>query len=117
MFVFGDPEQMAQFYIDSAMGIKGPKVPEVPFDDLGEAEQKAAFTYIYIAYRTALMDSADDAVVELLRDFYDKLFVQLAQAQPSFVEAVRSYRHVFLPSHEKDNINKYRVLAGVPPLP
>ena len=61
------------------------------------------------------MDQADDEVLELLGDYYDELFVKLAQAQPSFVKAVQTSRHAFLPNYEKDNINKYRLLAGLPP--
>lgn len=115
MFFFGDADQLAQFYLDSAAADDGPSVPDLPFEDLNETQQKIIFTYAYRAYRTALDDYAEDSVLSKLSNYYDEMFVQLASAQPDFVKAVDNNRHVFLPDYSIENVNKYRVMAGLPP--
>ena len=117
MFFFGDPIQMAQFYIDSANADDGPTLPDVHFEQMSPSDQGVAFTYAYRAYRNALSDQAEQQTLDILQQYYDEMFIRYAAARPEFIQAVDNYRHVFLPNYDKDNVNKYRELAGLPALP
>lgn len=116
MFIFGDARQLADSYVDSAVAGDGPDIPDVPFEELSKEDQLVAFTYIYSAYKAALIDEIDsDAIATLMKD-YDDMFMKLVKAQPDFAERVGQNRHRFLPDYTAGTVNKYRMMAGLPPI-
>lgn len=115
MFVFGDPSTIADLYIESARRVEGPDLPDVPFEELNELQQKAEFTYIYMAYKAALRDGVEGERLDAIMRVYDLTFHKLAKAQDGFVQAVNGNRHVFLPDWSEETVSKYRMLAGLEP--
>ena len=117
MFFFGDPVQMAQFYLDSAIADDGPTLPQTPFEQLSPAQQGVAFHVRLSCIQDCL------CTMELKRKLWrswSSITITCSSSmlrRPEFAQAVDNHRHVFLPEPEKSNINKYRKLAGLPALP
>jgi hypothetical protein len=113
MFFFGDPEETARMYWEEAGRITGPALPQAPLDELTEQELRNVLTYQRIAIKTAWGDGAADEVVDLMIEEYDRTFAQLASVSESFREAVRSGWHKVIGGFTRENLDKYKRLAGV----
>lgn len=114
MFFFGDPSDTAQLYWRQALGLKGPALPDVHFDDFeNEQDFKNCLTYLRIALEEAVASQAPTEVIEILTQEYDKFFAITAEKVESFREAVKQNRHRPTGGYEKENIEKYRRLAGI----
>lgn len=114
MFFFGDPSDTAQIYWQQALNVKGPALPDVHFDDYeNEQDFKNCLTYLRIALEKAVSDNAPVEVVKILAKEYDDFFVVTAEKVESFKNAVRENRHRPVGGYEKENIKKYKRLAGV----
>ena len=116
MFFFGDPEQTLQLYWENQLSKQGPGVADCYYDEMSEKELKDVFAYLYMTYSQALEDGVEDEVLVLIRREYDTVFQLMAEVVDGFRQRVDQKRHVFLPDHSKENINKYRKLAGLPVL-
>ena len=113
MFYFGRPEDTAQVYWENVVRESGPGMPEGHYDEMSIEELKIAFTYLYGAYRAAIDDGLDEDVVKYMMAQYDELFEILAIASDEFKEIVKNGRHMYLGGYTKENIAKYKKLAGV----
>ena len=124
MFLFGGANQIGQVYLDQACTVKSHKKVEITlgdefvdsFDSMDDELRRCCFTYVYLAYQTALEDGVDSESLSDLVDFYDKLFVKIAASSPRFCNMVDSGMHQFLPGFDIDTINKYRFFAGLAPV-
>ena len=116
MFYFGDHISTAELYLSAAQDRGGPEIPSLEFEELDEFQQGCALTFAYTAYRLALRDGAEEGVISILRDKYDEVFEKIAKAQPAFVTRLDQRRVKLLPDHSIATRNKYRKLAGLPPV-
>lgn len=107
MFFFGSPESTLELYLENSLALSGPDLPSRNFEELNNLQQKALFTYVYIAYADALNDGVDDEPLAAIMKLYDDLFYKLAKASPEFRDAVRSGRHNFLPDYSETTRAKY----------
>ena len=115
MFLFGDPLDAAKLIWARSMTTTGPAVSELPYDELEERELRSVLTYLYISVEEASREGVDDEVMQILIDEYDVAFKFLAEVSDRFREAVRTNRHVPVNGYNKENIQKYKRLAGVLP--
>ena len=113
MFYFGEPEEVAQTYIDSILGITGPKLPDLHYEEMDEQQLRNCFAYLYIATQRAIQEDAEQAVVDVLLEQYDAVFQLLAEASDEFREAVRGRRHRLVVAYTPENVRKYNKLAGI----
>ena len=113
MFYFGEPEGIAQTYIESTLGITGPKLPDLHYEEMEEQQLRNCFAYLYIATQRAIQEGAEQAVVDILLEQYDAVFQFLAEVSDEFREAVRSRRHRLVVPYTPENVRKYNRLAGI----
>ena len=88
MFLFGDPAEAAKMQVEMHLNSGGPRVPEVHFDEMEEQDLLNFMAYLYGALNSALLHGQDDAIVEVLREWYDELFVALLEASDMFRDNV-----------------------------
>lgn len=113
MFNFGDAEATAQLFWENALSETGPAIPDAPYDEMMEQDLRNVFAYLYMAVLRAQHEGAADDVVEILLKQYDEVFQALADASEAFREAVRTHRHRYIGGYTKENVKKYRDMAGV----
>ena len=113
MFHFGDPQETAKIFWENALRVQGPKVPDLPYDEMEEQDLRNVFTYLYMSAQEALNQGASEEVMAILIDQYDEVFQALAEASESFRNVVRYNQHVYVGGYSKENIKKYKQLAGV----
>jgi hypothetical protein len=113
MFFFGNPEDTAKMYWEEAGRLTGPAMPLAPLDELTEQELRNVLTYQRIAIRAAWDDGAADEVTELLIEQYDQTFAHLAMVSDEFRDAVEKGRHRVIGGFTRENLDKYRRLAGL----
>lgn len=111
MFNFGNPEDTAILFWNQSLGVKGPALPDLHFEEMGEKDLIFAFTYLYLALRTAYTDGAADEVIEILTEPYDEVFDLLCATSVDFREAVMNGHHHYLPGWYPDIIEKYQGIA------
>ena len=113
MFFFGNPDDNADLLVEEAKRTKGPNAPEVPLEEMEESDLRIAFTYLYMAVVQANRDMvAEDVFVALLTK-YDHVFSLLAERSDTFKATVDQGKHMWVLGHTKENIEKYRKLAGL----
>lgn len=113
MFFFGDSEATARLYIDNALAVTGPKVPDIHYDEMTEQELKNTFAYLYGALRTAYLDNAYPEVIAVITKDYDAVFQRVAEVSEDFRDVVARGRHMYLPDRSLDTVMKYKELAGL----
>ena len=112
MFFFGDPEDLATIYYDEALRGTGPRVADVSPDEMTEAELRVAVVYVRTAAQAAMDDQAEQAVVDILVDWYDAMLEALIGVDPKLRALILSNGHVYLGGYSKENIAKYKAMAS-----
>ncbi len=113
MFFFGDAEQTARLYIDNKLGQTGPVIPDVHYEEMEEQDLRYVFAYLYGAVKEAHRDGADAEVIAILTRDYDAVFKQLAEVSERFRDVVARGRHIYIPNRKRENVEKYKKLAGL----
>lgn len=113
MFYFGSPEDTADLFLKESLNGTGPAIPECHWDEMTEQDLLNAFTYLYRAVKLAYQGDAEDAVLEILVAQYDEAFEALAGVSERFRDAVRTGRHRLVLGVTREQVDKYRKLAGV----
>ena len=91
MFYFGNPEDIAESYITSALSSMGPKMMEGDLEELAEEDLAIAYVYTRLAFDSALnIDGAPQEVVDILMDKHDELFCHLVARHYTFREKFRN---------------------------
>jgi len=113
MFHFGSPEDTASIYWDKAVGVRGPKVPRRPVDEMSMNQLMNALVYARVAHSLAETDLQPRAVLDVLVAQYDEVFEALADVSPILKDCILENKHKYLGGYDKENIEKYRKLAGI----
>jgi len=113
MFFFGNPEDSARMYWDGTKGVTGPALPEIPLDEQTEQELRVSITYQRMAIKRAWHDGASEEIVNILLEEYDNTFAHLAAVSESFRDDVEKGRHRVIGGYTRENLDKYRRLAGL----
>ena len=111
MFNFGSPEDQAQVYIEAALGISGPTLPECPVNEMSLEEQRNAITYLYIALSAALREGADADVVSILEEQYKEAFQVRAAGDEDFRKAAAQGQGRPPGPATRERVNLYKRLA------
>ena len=88
MFLFGDPADAAKMQLDMYLNGTGPGVPDVHFDEMKEQDLRNVMAYIYAALDRGIQQGLDEAMLDVLREWYDEVFYALAEASEEFRQAV-----------------------------
>lgn len=113
MFQFGSPEDSAALYWNEALAGHGGELTPKPMDEMSLVELERAIVYARIALIKAWRDGVMEDFERPLLEQYDELFAYLAEVSPKFREAVRLGRHQVVGPYTRENIDKYKALAGV----
>ncbi|ADF42378.1 hypothetical protein S-CBS2_gp022 [Synechococcus phage S-CBS2] len=113
MFFFGNPEDSARMYWNEVKGVTGPALPEIPLDEQTEQELRVSITYQRMAIKKAWHDGASDEILGVLLEEYDNTFAHLAAVSESFRDDVEKGRHRVIGGYTRENLDKYRRLAGL----
>jgi hypothetical protein len=113
MFDFGDPVDTARISWDSALRVKGPKVPLVPYDEMTEPDLRNMLAYLHISIEEGLEADVSGAVMEILVAEYDQAFQVLAEGSDDFRDSVEAGRHFPATGVTPESVQKYRDLAGL----
>ena len=113
MFDFGDPLDTAKIAWDSALRVKGPKVPSASYDEMEEHDLRNMLAYLYISVQEGLEYDYSDTVMEILVSEYDQAFRVLAEGSDSFRDSVKAGRHFPATGVTPESIEKYNNLAGL----
>ena len=113
MFDFGKPEDTASLFTEESFRGKGPSLPDCPWREMEEKDLRNLFTYLYRAVRSAHEAGASDEVIEVLLLEYDEVFKALAETSTSFQQAVQNNKHQPVLGYTKEEVEKYRKLAGL----
>jgi len=109
LFHFGDPEDAARLQVNEYLNKVGPAVPDVHFEEMEEQDLRNAMAYIYGALRGAIRDGLDEAAIDVIREWYDEVFVALAESSERFRSNVLN--GFVLPPGGQPERKKYRELA------
>lgn len=113
MFQFGSPEDTADLLIKETVSGLGPALPDCHWEEMDEQDLRNAFTYLYKCVRAAYYGDVADEVLDVLIAEYDEVFAALAAASDDFKEAVRTSRHQPVLGVNREQVDKYKKLAGV----
>jgi hypothetical protein len=113
MFDFGKPEDTATLFRESALRMKGPALPDCSLNEMEEQDLRNMLTYLYSAVRNALEEGVEEKALEILVAEYDEVFVALAEASDRFRSMVKNGKHQVVLGVTRENVDKYRKLAGV----
>lgn len=113
MFNFGDPLDTAKVAWNYALSVKGPLLPSVPYDEMGEQDLRNALAYLHMAVGNGVEEGASEEVMEILVEEYDTVFQLLAEGCDKFREMVRTGKHFPATGTDKESVRKYKELAGL----
>lgn len=117
MFFFGEPEDSAKVFWEGAVASPGPELPDCHFDEMEEQDLLNCLTYCRMAADRAIASpGVDSSVIDILVSEFDKVFEAAVNNSPRFRANFINGIHIYLGGYEKENINKYRALAKLPPL-
>jgi hypothetical protein len=113
MFIFGSTEENARLFQDLAAGVQGPKVPDIPVEEMTNKMLEIHMTYARMAYMISVQQGATQEVQDYLLNEYDILFSKLCEISESFIEVIKSNRHRYVGEPDPESIAKYRKIAGI----
>ena len=113
MFFFGDPSDTVDLLFEEAKRTEGPNTPDIPLEEMEEADLRVAFTYLYMAVAQANRDMVPEDVFKALLGRYDRAFSLLAKKSERFKATVEQGGHRWVLGYTRESINKYRELAGL----
>lgn len=111
-FVFGDPQQLAQVYYDSAVSGDGPGLRDKHPDEMSHQELVNQMVYLGIAARNAFK-AGQDEVAEVLHGWYDEAFTRLTEADEAFRQRFLTGKMLPLKAGKPRNKGHYLRLAGL----
>lgn len=112
MFFFvGDPEEQANMYWDSSLGLDGPGLESAPLDELTGPQLRDAMAYARMTCDRAIEDGAPAEVQEILLERHDEVFFALAAVDENFQDKIKKDRIVWLGGYSQKNVRKYKRLA------
>lgn len=88
MFVFGDPADTAKIWLNMIMDTPGPDIPDIHIDEMSEEELRNLNAWLHAALTHALRHDLDEPATEVLREWYDEVFIKLARVSERFRERV-----------------------------
>lgn len=86
MFVFGDPADAAKLHVDMYIDSPGPDVPDIHFEDMEEQDLRNVMAYLYVALDNGTHQGLDEAMLDVVREWFDEVFTALAEASEAFRE-------------------------------
>lgn len=113
MFYFGSAEDNSEIYRSWALSMKGPTIPECPLDEMTEKQVSYCLTYARLAYERAKGEKAPPEVLDLLLKEHDSIFEHFASISEDFRDTVNQGGHIFVNGYSDENVEKYKILAGL----
>lgn len=107
MFLFGTPEDTAKLYVEQAASSGGGGLKDLHYEDMEQQELQDMLVYLRIAYYRASRDTEDEAVVSVITEWHDEVFLHLLDVMDDFRTLVCSRIHKPI-----GDWNKYHKLAG-----
>ena len=111
-FVFGDPQQLAQVYYDSAVSGDGPGLRDKHPDEMSHQELVNQMVYLGIAAREAFKAGQEEAA-EVLHCWYDEAFARLATVDEAFKQRLLTGVMLPLKAGKPRDKGHYLRLAGL----
>ena len=75
-------------HLDLYLNAGGPEVPDIHFDEMEEQDLRNVMAYLHAALTKALIYGLDEAMTEVLTEWYDEVFCALAEVSERFRENV-----------------------------
>lgn len=118
MFIFGTPEDTAKVFWDGALACPGPELPDASPDEMSEQQLLDCLAYCRIAVTRAMEAESgqDPEVIAILLKQFDEVFEIVVNTNEGFRDTFIQGHHRYVGGYDLDNVNKYRLLANLPPL-
>ena len=71
------------------LAMPGPNVPDVHFEEMEEQDLRNVMTYLYAALEMGIEQGLDETMLDVVREWYDEVFVALAAVSERFRERVQ----------------------------
>jgi len=89
MFVFGDPADTARLYLeDLAKNTQGPYLSQAHPDEMSRSELENAMVWTWMAIKNGREDGLEPAVLDVLVEWYDEIFVAVAAVDDRIIGLV-----------------------------
>ena len=66
----------------------GPDIPDIHYDEMSLQELRNINAYLHGALSYAIREELDEAMIDVLREWYDEVFFKLATVEEGFRERV-----------------------------
>lgn len=91
MFNFGSPEDNALLRVqEAALSVTGPKLSDLPLDEMTLSEIRETGAYLYMTIRSSLQNGINSEELETLIGWYRQVFAETALSDPGFVHFIVS---------------------------
>ena len=118
MFFFGDPEQVAQAFLDAMLDpiYGGPGFRPMPLDEMTLIELHSHIVYLRMACNAAADVEAEKEVMDLLVGYHDEVFLYLIEHDSRYKNRILDADWMPPVDMSKPNRDRYRHMAGHPPM-
>lgn len=94
MFVFGDPADTARLYLDDLVkNTQGPPFSKLHPDEMAHQEMRNALAWLWGAVAQADQSGIERAVVDVLVEWYDEVFVALSSLDTELLGLLKKKIH------------------------
>lgn len=118
MFFFGNNEAVADVYRDAAISYYTShghgKLDTCP-DEMSLYELKSLLVVFRMMHTQAARDGAEQGVIDIITQWYDQVFAMICEVDDCLKLAILDEAHFWLNGSESNNVNKYRIMAGLSP--
>lgn len=111
MFVFGEPQDIAEMFRVEVASEWQVEKPTKPIEEQSIEELELSICLAREAYERALYGNSTEESLDILLDDYDELFKVLATNSETFREAVMNDTHVPIGSTAFSKITKYKEIV------
>ena len=76
-------------HVDMYLNSPGPEVPDIHFSEMEEQDLRNVMAYLYVALDNGIHMGLDEAMLEVVRNWYDEAFTAVAEASDDFRQRFR----------------------------
>lgn len=71
-------------HVDMYLNSPGPEVPDIHFSEMEEQDLRNVMAYLYVSLENGIQMGLDEAMLEVVRNWYDEVFAAVAEVSEDF---------------------------------